>query len=110
MERRLTFVITDERYNRLEEYLQEHTIFPSMTHLINYAIDYYIDTHKARMISDFIYYIGFPFGVFLGFIFLTFYLKDVTFYVLTAIVGFYLIILIYLYYDRYLKNKGRRMR
>jgi len=72
---------------------------------INKAVDIHIKSLKTRYLSDLFYYIALPFLSFMGFIGITLYLADMFFTILTCIVGIYLIILVFLFYDKYKKVK-----
>jgi hypothetical protein len=101
MNRNFTFDMTQERYERIKEYVEKHKAFNSMGFFLNYAADFYIDHRRSKQLSDFLYYIGFPLVAFICFISLMLYFSDFFFYILTSIIGVYLIILCYLFVNKY---------
>ena len=95
MERNFTFNITTERYKKVKEHCD------NISQFINESIDINIKRIETKHLSDFIYYIGFPFLCLLGSIAITLYLGSLIFYIITGIIGVYLIILIFLFYNKY---------
>ena len=64
-----------------------------------------INDIRNRFFSDFIYYLGFPTLAFLGLVFLSITLINLFFYILTIIVGIYIVVLFHLFYNKYHKEK-----
>ena len=102
----VNFSSTEERINSINIFIQKG-LYPDRSTFINTAIDFLIKTHKNNIFVDFLHYV-FP-GVFffLGCIGATLYLRSLFFYVLTGISGLYLMVFIYLFYDKY---KGVKIR
>jgi hypothetical protein len=104
---RITFTIGNDRYKRVEDYVKNNKAFPNMSFFINYSIDFFMDHRHNKFISDFIYYLGFPFLAFLGLVGITLLFPTLFFYILLVIVGIYLIVLFYLFYNKYKGVKRR---
>jgi len=79
--------------------------FNSKSDFINKAIDIYIEHLKTKYLTDFIYYIGFPFIALFGFVGLSMFFLSWFFYVCTIIIGIYLCILIFLFISKYRRKK-----
>lgn len=56
---------------------------------------------KSRYLSDFIYYLGFPTLAFLSMVFVCLTFPSFFIYIITIIVGIYIVILFYLFYNKY---------
>ena len=105
MSRNFTFDITDNRYEKVKSFVDKNKRYPSIGYFINYIIDKEIDNRKEKILTDFIYYIGFPFLCFIGCIGLTFYFNDFFFYIISGVIGIYLIILCFVFYKKYFGEK-----
>ena len=96
-----TFSTTSERLEKIERL----NGFPSKSDFINRALDFYINHLETKFLSDLLYYIGFPFVALLGFVGLSMFFLNWFFYVCTIIVGMYIIILGFLFFNKYKKVK-----
>ena len=96
----VNFSSTEERINSINYYI-EMGFYPDRSTFINKAIDLLIKTHKNNIVVDFLYYV-FP-GVFFffGCVGATLYLNSLFFYILTGISSVYLMVFVYLFYDKY---------
>ena len=101
MGERLTFTITEERHKKIIPLIKNPE---TITSFVNNAIDHEIHNRKTRFMSDFIYYLGFPTLAFLGLVFLSLTFMNLFFYVLTVILGSYIVVLFFLFYNKYHKN------
>ena len=104
---RFTFTPTEERLEKIKKHIPNpdtpDTI--SISKFINRAIDYKIKNIETRHLSDFIYYLGLPTLAFLGMLFLSLTLLNLFFYILTTVIGGYIVILFFLFYNKYKKVK-----
>lgn len=98
---KISISTSDERLRKIDSFLKKTSKFQDRSSLINKAIDFYFQHIETKSLSDFIYYIGLPSVAFIACIFLTFYLTEVVFFILSAVIGIYLIILGYLYNYKY---------
>ena len=64
-----------------------------------------VNDFKSRYLSDFIYYLGFSTLAFLSMVFLSLTFLSLFFYIITIILGIYLVILFYLFYNKYRGNR-----
>jgi hypothetical protein len=96
----ITFSSTSERIQKVDTLVQQG-YYPDRSTFINTGIDFLLKTHNTNRVMDFLYFI-FP-GVFffLGCIGATLFLRSLFFFVLTGISGLYLMVFIYLYYNKY---------
>ena len=95
------FSTTSKRLEKIDQL----NSFNSKSDFINKALDMYIEHIETKYLSDFIYYIGFPFLAFISFIGFSIYLVNWFFYVCTIIVGLYLCILVFLFARKYSRRK-----
>lgn len=102
----VNFSSTEERIDKISFFIDKG-FYPDRSTFINTGIDLLIKTHETQRIVDFLHFV-FP-GVFffVGCIGATVYLRSLFFFVLTGISGLYLMVFIYLFYDKYkgVKNK-----
>ena len=102
----LSFRPNKENIKEIDKFI-ERGIYPSKGAAINTALTLLIKTHNTNRIIDFLQFV-FP-GVifFLGCIGATLFLRSLFFFVLSGISGLYLMVFIYLFYDKYkgVKNK-----
>lgn len=101
METRFTFTIGSERLEKVKRLTKKGPI----NDFINSALDFYITHLETKFMSELMYYVAFPFLAFFGCLILTIILEHILFYILSGIMGVYLIILIYLFYSKYGKVK-----
>jgi len=87
--------------------LIEKGCYKDFSSFMNIAADLLIKTHKNNIVVDFLHYIFSGVFFFLGCVGATFYLRSLFFYVLTGISGVYLMVFIFLFYDKY---KGVKIR
>jgi len=98
MERNFTFNITIERHKKVKKHIKNPDTIATF---INKSIDQRIKMLETKYLSDFIYYLGFPTLMFLGMVSLSLVFPNWLFYVLTVIIGIYIVILFYLFYNKY---------
>jgi len=102
----VTFRTSDEKLEKIDTFIKKNKHIKDRSDIINKSLDFFIQHIETKFLSDFIYYIGLPSLAFIGSIFLTFYLTDIIFYIIAAIIGVYLVILVYLF--RYKYRGGRK--
>lgn len=102
MDRSFTFNIGLERLTKIKKHV---TNPDTVTNFITRSIDHEITNLETRHLSDFIYYIGFPTLAFLGMVSVTLMFPSLFFYILTGVIGVYIIILFFLFYNKYKKVK-----
>jgi len=95
------FSTTAERLKKIDKL----NSFNSKSDFINSALDYYIEHIETKYLSDFIYYIGFPFISFIGLFGLSLYFINWFLYFCTVIVGIYLCILGFLFMRKYSRRR-----
>ena len=100
--RGFSFNIGQERLDKIKTHIYNPD---TVTNFITRAIDHELVNLETKHLSDFIYYIGFPTLAFLGMVAVTLILPSLFFYILTSVVGVYIIILFYLFYNKYRKVK-----
>ena len=77
----------------------------TISNFINHAIDIRIKTLETKYMSDFIYYLGLPTLAFLGMVFISLTFPTWFFSILTGVIGLYIIILFFLFYNKYRGKK-----
>ena len=100
----LSISTTEDRLIRLDDFVKKNK-YSDRSSFINESIDFYIKHIQARHLTDFMYYIGLPFLMFLITVGLTLYFVTMYFFVITATSGIYCIIFIFLFHNKY---RGRR--
>lgn len=105
MPTRFTFEIGEKRLENVKRHLKENE---TITEYIQKSIDYKLKMQDSRYLSDFIYYLGMPFLAFLGLVGLCLFIPNIFFYSLLIVVGFYISILFYLFYNKYRGGESAR--
>ena len=95
-----TISTTEDILNNINFYVKKG-FYKDVSTFFNMGATLLIKTHKNNNIVDFLHYV-FP-GVFffLGCVGTTLYLGSLFFYILTGISGMYLMVFVYLFYDKY---------
>lgn len=96
----VSFSTTDERVSKIDS-LVKTGMSPDRSTFINTSIDFYMRHIETKYLSDFIYYIGFPFLALVLCVGFTMIFLSWFFYLITIMIGAYLIILIFLFYKKY---------
>lgn len=102
MDRSFTFNITEERYNEIKKYLKNPE---TVTSFVNNSIDNQIENIKSRYLIDFIWYLGMPTLGFLGMVSICLLYPTLFFFIITIILGVYIVILFYVFYNKYHRRK-----
>lgn len=76
----------------------------NVSNYFNDAVKYKKNEYKNRKKTEFMYYIGLPFLGVIGSIAATLYFLSLFFYILTSIISIYLMVFIFLYYDKYYRE------
>jgi len=97
---RRSFSTSDERINWLEK-LVEKGVYPDVSTCINESIDLNRRGIENKKSIEFMYFICIPLGLFLGCLGLSLHLASLFFYIVSVIFGFYLMIFVYLFYNKY---------
>jgi len=97
--------LIDREYETLEK-IKLFVKNPDTTfNFVNRAIDREIKTLKTRYLSDFIYYLGLPTLAFLGMVYVSLTYPTFFFFIIMAVLGFYIIVLFFLFYNKYRGGK-----
>jgi len=101
-----TFTIstTSERLDKIKNVIKNPE---TMASFINRAIDHELHNLETRYMSDFIYYLGFPTLAFLGMAFLSLTFMNLFVYIITVIIGIYIVVLFFLFYNKYHKKEEK---
>lgn len=102
MDRSFTFDITKERLEKIKLLIKNPD---TISNFINGAIDIRIKTLETRYLMDFLYYLGLPTIAFLGMVGITLLFPTLFFYMLTVLLGAYIVILFFLFYNKYRGKK-----
>jgi len=97
---RTSFSTTDERLNLIDAFIDKHK-YPDRSTVINTAIDELLKKYKSIIYVDFLYWICIPLFMVLVCIGLTLYTASIFFYSILVIAAIYLIVFIFLFYDKY---------
>jgi len=97
-----SFSTTTERLNKIENIIKNPE---TMSSFINRAIDHEIHNIETKYLSDFIYYLGLPTLAFLSMVFICLYFALLFLYIITVVLGIYIIVLFYLFYNKHHKEK-----
>jgi len=101
MDRSFCFDITSKRLEKVKKVVENHNMFPTVSTFINKSIDFYLEHLRTRFLSELMYYIGFPALAFIGLIGITLLFPTLFLYIITGILGVYLLILGFLFYNKY---------
>uniref|UniRef100_A0A6M3LZM6 Uncharacterized protein n=1 Tax=viral metagenome TaxID=1070528 RepID=A0A6M3LZM6_9ZZZZ len=77
----------------------------NVSNFFNIAARYKLKEYHNRKLTEFMLYIAIPALGFIGSIAATIYFKTLFFYTLMGIGAIYLIIFVFLFYDKYYRNK-----
>ena len=91
---------TSERIDKIDSFIKEG-MYTTKKDFINDAIDKFFELHNTNYTIDFMYFIGVPLFLFLVSIGLTLYFSSLFWYIITGISGIYLMVFVYLFYDKY---------
>ena len=100
----ITFSTTKDRIDKIDKFVISNDT-PHRSAFINKAIDEYFKQIETRKLLDFMYFIGLPFFAFLISVGVTLVINSLFFYIISAIFGFYLMIFIFLYHNKYKEVK-----
>ena len=96
----VSFSTSDERIQTIDSFVKTG-YSPDRSTFINTAIDFYLNHIRTKYLTDFMYFFGIPFFIFLVSVGITLYFSNMFFYVISSISGIYLIIFFYLFYNKY---------
>ena len=96
----VSFSTTDDRLQKIDTFIK-NGMSPDRSTFINKSIDYMVKTYESQFIIDFMYFISIPLLFFLIVIGLTIYLASIFFYLLSGISGIYLVLFVFLFYNKY---------
>jgi len=102
LDRSFTFDITKNRLERIKKLIKNPD---TISNFINRSIDKEIRTLETRYLSDFIYYLGLPTLAFLGMIYISLTYPTFFFFIIMSVLGFYIIVLFFLFYNKYRGGK-----
>jgi len=91
---------TTERLEKIDLYITK-TKHDDRASFINASIDKFIELFENNMLIDFMYYIGVSLFLFLICGGITIWMPNVYFLLVTCFAGFYLIIFLFLFYNKY---------
>jgi len=99
---RFTLWTTNTRLDKIKPLVKNPETISSF---INRAIDHEIHNIETKYLSDFIYYLGLPTLAFLSMVFICLYFALLFLYIITVVLGIYIIVLFYLFYNKHHKEK-----
>jgi len=102
---RFTLWTTKTRLDKIKTFVSNPD---TISNFINKAIDHELHNLETRYMSDFIYYLGFPTLAFLGMVFLSLSYLNLFFYIITVIIGIYIVVLFFLFYNKYHKKEEKK--
>jgi len=102
LDRSFTFNIGKERLDKIKKIIKNPE---TISDFINGSIDIRIKTLETRYMSDFIYYLGLPLLGFLGAVYLALTYPSWFFFIIMTVIGFYIVVLFFLFYNKYRGGK-----
>jgi len=96
----ISFSTTNERLQKIDAFVQ-NKMFPDRSTCINAGIDLLVKDIEIGRTVEIMYNISLPLFFFLVTIGLTLFLRSLFFYVISGIMGLYLMVFIFLFYKKY---------
>jgi len=101
---RITITIDDELLKNIKKQIKNsHT--SNVSNFFNEAARFKLNQYKNQYQTEFMWYIALPFLGFIGCLYATIYLASMFFFIITGVVGLYLIIFITLFLKKYRGKK-----
>jgi len=96
----VSFSTTDDRVQKINTFVKAGFASDRST-FINKSIDHMFKTLETTIIIDFMYFISIPLLFFLITLGITLYFASVFFYLLMGIAGIYLMVFVFMFYNKY---------
>jgi len=99
-----TLWTTVEVIEEVKNIVKNNKNYPTIASYINKAIYFYNKRNQEQKSIEFMYFICIPLGLFLGCIGLSLHLASLFFYIISVIFGIYLMVFVYLFYNKYFRG------